>query len=32
MIYTEFEVFYQYLLKDTVNIPETDLQLIKTQV
>ena len=29
MIYTEFEVFYQGLLKDIGNIPETELQLIK---
>ena len=31
MIYTEFVVFYQGLLKDTGNIPETELQLIKTK-
>ena len=31
MIYTEFEVFYQGLLKDIGNIPETELQLIKTK-
>ena len=31
MIYTEFDVFYQGLLKDTGNIPETELQLIKTK-
>ena len=30
MIYTEFKVFYQDLLKDIGNIPETELQLIKT--
>ena len=29
MIYTEFEVFYQGLLKDIGNIPEIELQLIK---
>ena len=32
MIYTEFEVFFQGLLKDTGNIPETELQLIKTKL
>ena len=32
MIYTEFEVFYQGLLKDIGNIPETELQLIKTKL
>ena len=32
MIYTEFEVFYQGLLKDNGNIPETELQLIKTKL
>ena len=28
-IYTEFEVFYQSLLKDTSNIPENELRQIK---
>ena len=32
MIDTEFEVFYQGLLKDSGNIPETELQLIKTKL
>ena len=32
MIYTEFEVFYQGLLTDIGNIPETELQLIKTKL
>ena len=32
MIYTEFEVFYQGLLKDIGDIPETELQLIKTKL
>ena len=32
MIYTEFEVFYQGLLKDIGNIPETELQLIKAKL
>ena len=32
MIYTEFEVFYQGLLKGIGNIPETELQLIKTKL
>ena len=32
MIYTELEVFYQGLLKDNGNIPETELQLIKTKL
>ena len=32
MIYNEFEVFFQGLLKDTGNIPETELQLIKTKL
>ena len=32
MIYTEFEVSYQGLLKDIGNIPETELQLIKTKL
>ena len=32
MIYTEFEVFYQGLLKDIGNIPETELQLTKTKL
>ena len=29
MIYTEFEAFFQGLLKDIGNTPETELQLIK---
>ena len=32
MIYTEFEVFYQGLLKDIGKIPKTELQLIKTKL
>ena len=32
MIYSEFEVFYQGLLKDIGYIPETELQLIKTKL
>ena len=32
MICTEFEVSYQGLLKDIDNIPETELQLIKTKL
>ena len=32
MIYTEFEVFYQGLLKDIGNITEIELQLIKTKL
>ena len=32
MVYTEFEVFYQGLLKDIGNIPKTELQLIKTKL
>ena len=32
MIYTELEVFYQGLLKNISNIPETELQLIKTKL
>ena len=32
MIYTEFEVFYQGLLKDIGNIRETELQLIKIKL
>ena len=32
MIYAEFEVFCQGLLKDNGNIPETELQLIKTKL
>ena len=32
MIYTEFEVFCQGLLKGNDNIPETELQLIKTKL
>ena len=32
MIYTEFEVFYLGLLKDIGDIPETELQLIKTKL
>ena len=32
IIYTEFGVFYQGLLKDIGNIPETELQLIKTKL
>ena len=32
MIYTVFEVFYQALLKNISNIPETELQLIKTKL
>ena len=31
-IYTEFEMFYQNLLKNTSNIPETKLQQIKTKL
>ena len=31
MIYTEFEVFHQGLLKDIGNISESGLQLIKTK-
>ena len=31
-IYNEFEVFFRGLLKDTGNIPETELQLIKTKL
>ena len=32
MIHTEFDVFYQGLLKDFGNVPETELQLIKTKL
>ena len=32
MIYTEFEVFYQGLLKDIGKIPKTEFQLIKTKL
>ena len=32
MIYTEFEVFCQGLLKDIGNIPETESQLIKAKL
>ena len=32
MIYTEFEVFYQVLLKDIGNITEIESQLIKTKL
>ena len=32
MTYTEFEGFYQGLLKDNSDIPETELQLIKTKL
>ena len=32
MIYAEFGVFYQCLLKDIGNIPETELQLVKTKL
>ena len=32
MIYTEFKVFYQGLLKDPRNIRETELQLIRTKL
>ena len=32
MTYTEFEGFYQGLLKDNNDIPETELQLIKTKL
>ena len=32
MIYAEFEVFYQCLLKVIGNIPETELQLVKTKL
>ena len=32
MIYSEFEVFYQGLLKDIGNISETELQLITKYV
>ena len=31
-IYTEFEMFYQSLLKNISNIPETKLQQIKTKL
>ena len=31
MIYTEFEAFFQGLLKDIGNTPETELQLIKVK-
>ena len=32
MIYIELEVFYQGLLKDNANIPETELQLKKSKL
>ena len=31
-VYTEFEMFYQSLLKNISNIPETKLQQIKTKL